>query len=117
MIFIQKQIIKWLTRNLIHGISKEDILEIRPSKENPYKKVVSYRGQALTPNQIQDLKTECEEFKETFFWKEVCQRAIRYTAQERGMSGSRVDGDLWLAKGMILDLDIINQIIEDIKSL
>ena len=110
----QKRFINYLIKGLVHGITKDDILKV---ERTPNKTIISMAGKTLTEEQVSLLKEECEILSNMFFWKIVCEKRIRYMAYEKGFEGSSVDGDLWMGKSMIYNLDIIKQVIQEVKSL
>lgn len=115
MRFIQKKLINYLVRKLAYGVTKDDLLRIEPRSGG--ETIVFFAGRQLDIKQVQELKDECERFSNSFFWKVICDRRIRYEAQKKGFEAAQVDGDMWIAKGTIYALDIIKQIIKEIEAI
>lgn len=113
MNLFQRKILGWTMKHLFNGISKDDIILIQKGDTHD---IASQRGLEIPNERMLQLKKEAEYLENSFFWKEVCDKGIRYTAQEKGMAGARIDGDLYLAQGMIFDLDIIKQAIKEIQN-
>lgn len=105
-----------LNKKLVRGVTKDDILKVEFDQVSRKNKV-TFRGTELSREQITDLKSECEEFEKSFFWQEVCKKQIRYQAQVVGMEKSQSLDDLKMCQAMILNLDILDQIIREIKAL
>jgi len=111
MKWLSDTILKWAMKHLFQGISIDDILLI---KKGDRKDTAFMRGLEVPRERMLKLKEECEYFSNSLFWKEICDKNIRYTAQEMGMA--RKDGDLPLAQGMILDLNVLKKAIQDIQN-
>ena len=106
---IQKIMLKFAIKHLFKGISIDDMILI---KKGQNKDVAFSRGLIIPKERMLKMKEEAEYISHSFFW-DMCDKNIRYTAQEAGMA--RKDGDLPLAQGMILDLNIIKKAIKDIQ--
>lgn len=101
---------KWLSgkKNEFQGVHPEDVIVFNRDKTKAFS-----RGQEIPKERMIKMKEEAESFKNSFFWRDICDRNVRFTAQEYEMA--RKDGEFPLGKGMILTLNTIKKAIKDIQ--
>lgn len=99
----------WLSKqNGFKGVHPEDVIVFNKEMTKAYS-----RGEEIPKDRIIQMKQEAEQFKNSFFWKDICDRDVRFTAQEYEMN--RQDGEFPLGKGMIMTLNTIKKAIKDIE--
>lgn len=98
----------WQVKYLFKGIRAEDIILFNRDRSKAF-----IQGQEVPRERMVQLKEEAERFENSWLWKEVLEKNLRYTAQERGMS--RKDKELPMGQAMIVNLDVIKKAIRDIK--
>ena len=114
--FFQKKLINSylkLCRVIFHPITAEDILGI---EFNGMKPVVMFRGKEMDKEQISLIKENAENFEKSILWKFIENR-IKYTAQEKMFPLSSVDNDLLFGKAMLFELDVMKQVLKEIKNI
>lgn len=101
---------KWLSRKKggFEGVHPEDVIVFSKDMTKAFS-----RGLEIPKERMMKMKEEAEYISNSFFWKNVCDRNTRFTAQEYEMA--RKDGEFPLGKGMIMTLDTIKKAIKDLK--
>lgn len=111
MNWLQQKILELSIKHVFHGISKNDIILIR---NNGDRDRATINGLEIPRDRMLKYKEEADYLSQSLLWRDICEKSIRYAAQEFGMR--RKDGDLPLAQAMILNLDILKKAIKDIQN-
>ena len=100
---------KWLNGKIkFQGVHPDDVIVFNRSKTKAFS-----RGQEIPKERMIQMKEEAERISNSFFWRDIIDRNVRFTAQEYEMA--RKDGEFPLGKGMILTLNTIKKAIKDLR--
>ena len=113
--FLQKKSIGFLVNHIFHAIGKEDILQIEFDPRN-MEPSVKYKDKKLNQEAVVKIREDAEIFEKSILWK-FMENRIRYESQEKMFPLSQVDTDLIFGKAMLYDLDVIKQVIKEIKNI
>ena len=105
--WLQDKILNLAVKHLVKGISIDDVILFNREMTKAYS-----RGLEIPKERLIKLKEEVEYISHSFFWRDICDKNIRYEAQEKAISG----GDVKSAQTMIFNLDIIKKAIRDIQN-
>lgn len=100
---------KWLFGKIkFQPVHPKDVIVFNKELTKAYS-----RGELIPKERMIKMKEEVEYITHSFFWRDICDRNVRFTAQEYEMA--RQDGEFPLGKGAILYLNTINKAIKDIQ--
>lgn len=97
-----------LIHNLYRTVRPEDVLTVKNG-------IIFLGNSQISQNELNRLKEEVAVLESMDIWK-VMQETIRDKAMEVGFKKSQTFDDLKTTKTMLVNLDIINSILQTIKS-
>ena len=101
--------LNWLIRDFLKGFTVDKTLQFRDGK-------IYLASKALTREDVERLQREAEMFSKSLVWK-ILNNEVRSEALKIGVERSISQDDNLLSKGMILNLDTINTLLQRLKSL
>jgi hypothetical protein len=104
---LQKNLARFLVKEIFNMVSEEDLLRIVRSKSPVKSDIWYFKGEELPTVQVETLKSQAKGFKDSVLW-DILKRELHWHAQQKGLEKSQTESDLIAAKVMLFIVDVID---------
>ena len=112
---LQKTLVKFLTKNLFHAVTEDDILKIVKNQVTGEINVFC-KGEEVDAESLVQLREEAQKFKSSVLWK-----VLRNDAEFQALKGAWEAGmrpeDLYFQKAVLFALKVFKEKLDELEKL